>query len=223
VTLVEGASRWQVADVIAAAGFADRESALAATTRVDLIADLDPDATTLEGYLFPETYLAPRGTTATELVEMAVARFRSAWTRSRARRAATLGLSVHDVVTLASLIEAETREASERAVVSAVFHNRLARGMLLQTDPTVLYAMHLAERTGRRIRQSDLRRESPYNTYVTPGLPVGPIGNPRGASIDAALHPADVDFLYFVSRNDGTHAFSRTLQEHNELVNRYQR
>ncbi len=223
VTLVEGATRWQIAEAISGAGFADPASALDATEHVELIADLDPEATTLEGYVYPETYLVPAGTTALELIEMAVKRFRDVWTQERQRRADELGSSLREVVILASLIEAETPTAEERPVVSAVFHNRLERGMPLQTDPTVLYAKRLAGGEGRTIYRSDLRRESPYNTYTVRGLPIGPIGSPRAASIDAALHPADVDFLYFVSCNDGTHAFSRTLREHNQMVNQYQR
>ena len=223
VTITEGSTRWQVAEAIAVAGFDSYEAALAATGRIDLIEDLDPMADTLEGYLFPETYLAPRSDHAEDLVVRMVEAFHEAWTPAYRRRAAELEMSVRAVVTLASLIEAETQTAQERPVVSGVFHNRLARGMLLQTDPTVIYARHLAGREGRTIYQSDLRRDSPYNTYLYPGLPVGPIGNPRWTSVDAALYPADVDFLYFVSRNDGTHAFSQTLAEHNELVARYQR
>ncbi len=223
LTIKEGSTRWQVAEAIAAAGFETYEKALVATGRIDLIGDLDPMADSLEGYLFPETYLAPRGDDADRLIARMVDSFRTAWTARLRRRATELDMDVRDVVTLASLIEAETQASEERPVVSGVFHNRMARGMLLQTDPTVIYARNLAGREGRTIYQSDLRRDSPYNTYVYPGLPVGPIGNPRQASLEAALYPADVDFLYFVARNDGTHAFSRTLAEHNALVDRYQR
>ena len=223
VTIVEGATRWQVAAAIAEAGFGTLEEALAATTDVGLIADLDPVADTLEGYLYPDTYLAPRGSGADDLVAAMVQGFRDVWTTDRAAAAEELEMSVRDVVTLASLIEAEAAVAHERTLISAVFHNRLRRGMLLQCDPTVLYAMWLEGRTERNIRRSDLRMESPYNTYVVPGLPAGPIGNPRAASLDAALAPADVEHLYFVARNDGSHVFSNTLREHNRMVDRYQR
>jgi len=223
VTLPEGSTRWQAATAIAAAGFGEFEAALAATERVQLIADLDPDADTLEGYLFPETYLVPTATSPDEIVELMVRHFRAAWTPERAARAEELGWTLRDVVILASLIEAETPSPEERALVSAVFHNRLERRMLLQTDPTVLYARWLAGKEGRTIYMSDLRRDSPYNTYLYAGLPAGPIGSPRDASIDAALYPADSGYLYFVSRNDGTHAFSLTLREHNESVSQYQR
>lgn len=223
VTIPEGATRWDVARFLSAAGFGDYDTALLATEAVELIEDLDPEAKTLEGYLYPETYMAPATDGAMELVESMVQRFRQMWTAQRQDLARELGMSVRDVVTLASIVEAETPAAHERTVVSAVFHNRLRLGMLLQTDPTVIYAMKVAGRHERTIRKSDLARDSPYNTYVVSGLPIGPIGNPRAASIDAALRPDDVDYLYFVSRNDGTHMFSRTLSEHNRNVNRYQR
>lgn len=223
VTLPEGSNLWQAASAIAAAGFGTEERSLESMTRVALIEDLDAEATNLEGYLFPETYLVPAGTTVDTIVELMVDAFRASWTPSRAAQARALDWSVRQVVTLASLIEAETPSATERGVVSAVFHNRLERGMLLQTDPTVLYARWLAGKDGRTIYMSDLQRDSPYNTYLYPGLPAGPIGSPRDASIEAALNPSESDFLYFVSRNDGTHAFSRTLREHNAFVNQYQR
>jgi len=223
LTIPEGSTRWQVAAAIAAAGFGSREAALEATANADLITDLCPEATTLEGYLYPDTYLAPASDSPEQIVTAMVRAFRDRWDQRRSERAEQLGMSVHEVVTLASLIEAETPSAQERPIVSAVFHNRLRKGMLLQTDPTVLYSMRLAGKEGRTIHRSDLARDSPYNTYRVPGLPPGPIGNPRAASLDAALWPADVDYLYFVSRNDGTHAFSRTLGEHNRRVNQYQR
>ena len=160
---------------------------------------------------------------AAAIVEMMVDRFRRAWMAPTAAQAEIAGLSVRDAVTIASLIEAETGKSDERALVSGVFHNRLERRMLLQCDPTLLYALRLEGRTDRNIRRSDFDNESPYNTYRFAGLPPGPIGNPGEASIVAALYPAETDYLYFVGRNDGSHAFSRTLQEHNANVNRYQR
>jgi len=223
VTVPEGSTRWEVARAVERAGFGSYAAALAATERSELIADLDPEAVTLEGYLYPETYMAAASDGPDEIIEAMVGRFRSHWTAQRRSGAARVGLGLRQLVTLASIVEAETPASYERALVSAVFHNRLRRGMMLQTDPTVIYAKLLAGFEDRTIRRSDLRRDSPYNTYVIAGLPAGPIGNPRAASIDAALHPADVDYLFFVSRNDGTHAFSRTLSEHNRWVNLYQR
>lgn len=222
VTIPEGSTRWQVARALADAGFGTPREALRATERADLVGDLDPDAHTLEGYLFPDTYLAPRTATADDLVEMMVERFRDAW-RGRRRRAAETGFDVGELVTLASLVEAETAVARERPLVAGVFLNRLERGMRLQCDPTLLYALRLAGRTDRNIRRSDFDHDSPYNTYRYPGLPPGPIANPGEASLDAVLRPADTDFLYFVGRNDGSHAFARTLREHNRNVDRYQR
>ena len=223
VTIPEGSDRWQVAAALERAGFGSREAALRAMLRTELIADLDTDAETLEGYVFPDTYMAPRTATTEGLIELMVTHFRSIWTAARQARAQELGMTVREVVTLASMVEAEVTQADERSLVSGVFHNRLERRMLLQCDPTLLYALRLSGRSDRNIRRRDFELKSPYNTYRVGGLPTGPIGNPGEGSLDAALWPADVAFLYFVSRNDGSHVFSRTLQEHNRMVNRYQR
>lgn len=223
VTIPEGSTRWQVAGALAGAGFGTPQEALLATGRTGRVRDLAPEARSLEGYLFPDTYLAPRTAGAEELVEMMVDRFRDAWNEHRQRRAQETGLTANEIVILASLVEAETTLEEERPLVAAVFLNRLERQMLLQCDPTLLYALRLAGRTDRNIRRSDFDHDSPYNTYRYPGLPPGPIANPGEASLDAALFPADTDYLYFVGRNDGSHAFARTLREHNRNVNRFQR
>ncbi len=223
VTVLEGATRWQVAEALSTAGFGTYEEAWEATGNVSLIFDLDVEATDLEGYLFPDTYHAPHGAGSADIVGMMVERFRQVWTASREAQAEAAGLRIREVLTMASLVEAETGQASERALVSGVYHNRLERRMLLQCDPTLLYALRLDGRTDRNIRRADFVNESPYNTYRFAGLPPGPIGNPGEASIEAALHPAETAYLYFVGRNDGSHAFSETLQEHNANVNRYQR
>lgn len=223
VTVIEGATRWQVAEALAAAGFGAYPLALAATEQAALIADLDAEARDLEGYLFPDTYHAPRGSGAPELVAMMVRQFRNVWTLDRVALAAQAGLTLREVVTIASLVEAETGLPGERTLVSGVYQNRLREGMLLQCDPTLLYALYLDGRRDRNIRRADFDNPSPYNTYRVRGLPPGPIGNPGAASIDAALQPADTEYLYFVGRNDGSHAFARTLREHNANVNRYQR
>jgi UPF0755 protein len=223
LTIPEGVTRWQVAEAIEAAGFGAYEDALGATARSDLISGLDPDARDLEGYLFPDTYMVGASATPDDVVEMMVDRFRRAWTASRQALADSRGMSVREVVTLASLVETETAMAHERPLVAAVYQNRLQRGMLLQCDPTLLYALMLDGRTDRNIRRADFEHDSPYNTYRYRGLPPGPIANPGDASLEAALRPVAVDFLYFVARNDGSHAFSRTLREHNAMVNRYQR
>ena len=223
ITVLEGATRWQVAEALSTAGFGTYEEAWEATGNVSLIFDLDVEATDLEGYLFPDTYHAPHGAGSADIVGMMVERFRQVWTASREAQAEAAGLRIREVLTMASLVEAETGQASERALVSGVYHNRLERRMLLQCDPTLLYALRLDGRTDRNIRRADFVNESPYNTYRFAGLPPGPIGNPGEASIEAALHPAETAYLYFVGRNDGSHAFSETLQEHNANVNRYQR
>jgi UPF0755 protein len=150
-----------------------------------------------------------------------VAEFREVFDEGRRRRAAELGLSVRDVVTLASLIEEETALPGERPLVAAVFHNRLKIGMKLDCDPTVAYALKRAGRYAGRLLLKDLKFESPYNTYLHAGLPPGPISNPGQASLDAALHPAPESYLYFVARGDGGHKFSRTLGEHLDAVREY--
>ena len=221
--VIEGYTRWQVAEVLSRAGFGSYAEAWEATGNVALISDLDAEAKDLEGYLFPDTYYVSLQMKPAAIVEMMVDRFRRVWTTPTVAQAEKAGLSVRDVVTIASLIEAETGKSGERALVSGVYHNRLELRMLLQCDPTLLYALRLEGRTDRNIRRSDFNNESPYNTYRFAGLPPGPIGNPGEASIVAALYPAETDYLYFVGRNNGSHAFSQTLQEHNANVNRYQR
>jgi UPF0755 protein len=152
-----------------------------------------------------------------------VSRFERAFDEPLRTAAAERGLSVREVVTLASLIEKETSKPEERPIVAAVYVNRLKIGMPLQCDPTVIYALMLANRWNGNIRRDDLQINSPYNTYRFPGLPPGPIASPGRASLEAALNPADVPYLYFVSRNDGSHVFARTLEEHNRNVDEWQR
>ena len=183
-----------------------------------LAAEWDSRARDLEGYLFPDTYHLPRGATESDIVAAMIDGFRGIFDESRRRRAAELGLSVRDVVTLASLIEEETAVPEERPLVSAVFHNRLRIGMKLDCDPTIAYALKLEGRYTGRLLLRDLKFPSPYNTYLHAGLPPGPISNPGKSSIDAALHPAAAKYLYFVARGDGRHTFSRTLGEHLDAV-----
>jgi len=221
VTVPEGLTAREVADLLRpgdAAGAADFRQACLDTA---LIADLDPRARDLEGYLYPDTYNMPRRAPAAELVEAMVAGFHRVFDESRRRRAADLGLSVRDVVTLASLIEEETALPEERPLVSAVFHNRLKIGMKLDCDPTIAYALKQAGRYTGRLLFRDLKLDSPYNTYLHAGLPPGPISNPGASSLDAALHPAPAGYLYFVARGDGSHRFSRSLGEHLDAVRQY--
>jgi peptidoglycan lytic transglycosylase G len=186
-----------------------------------LIADLDPRATTLEGYLFPDTYEYTANTTREQLVEMMVKRFRRVYTPEMQQRAEGLGMTTRQVITLASLIEKEARVDGERELISSVFHRRLKKRMPLACDPTLIYAALLAGKYRGKIYQSDLDRDSPYNTYKKVGLPPGPIASPGRRSIDAALNPAETDYLYFVvdaTKNDGSHKFSSTSAAHEEAV-----
>jgi UPF0755 protein len=222
VTFPEGLTIEQLADVFARAGLGSRDEFVEAAGNAALIAHLDPDAVDLEGYLFPDTYPFARRTTAGDVVRAMVAGFERAFDADLRAAAQAAGLTVRDVVTLASLIEKETAAADERVLVSAVYHNRLRIGMPLQCDPTVIYALMRAGRWDGNIRRQDLQFDSPYNTYRHAGLPPGPIAGVGRASLVAALTPADVKYLYFVSRNDGTHVFASTLAEHNRNVARWQ-
>ncbi len=222
VTVPEGRTLDETAALVGAEGIPVARF-LAAARDPELIRDLDPEATDLEGYLFPDTYELPLGPDpARNLVERMVRRFREVVAPERSLIEQS-GFAVREVVILASLVELETAASEERPRIAAVFLNRLRRGMLLQTDPTIIYAMKQEGRWSGNIRRQDLEMESPFNTYRHPGLPPGPIGSPGREAIRAVLEPADTRDLYFVSRNDGTHHFSETLTEHNRAVDRYQR
>ena len=222
LTVPEGRTVAEIAEIVGARGL-DAAAFLAAARDASGIRDLDPGAGDLEGYLFPDTYEIPPVADAPRvLVRRMAQRFRAIVAPQLGRIAAS-GMSVRQVVTVASIVELETGQAVERARIAAVFLNRLRKGMLLQTDPTVIYAMKQAGRWNGNIRRDDLQLDSPYNTYRHAGLPPGPIGCPGRASILAVIDPAETKDLYFVSRNDGTHQFSETLVEHNRAVNRYQR
>ena len=222
ITFPEGKDLEEMAQ-IAAAGGVDATAFRTAAKDIALIRDLDPEAKDLEGYLFPNTYeLTRRPDAAVVLVRQMVQQFRAAL-RPEMGTLASSGFDLREVVTLASVVEEETARPDERPRISAVFRNRLKKGMPLQTDPTVIYAMRRAGRYNGNIRRTDLEIDSPYNTYRHAGLPPGPISSPGLASLQAALHPADSQDLYFVSRNDGSHYFSRTLAEHARAVDHYQR
>jgi UPF0755 protein len=223
ITFPEGLALQEIAQLMETKGFGSREVILRALKDVSFINDLDPAAGDLEGYLFPDTYYYVRDTPPKELVRRMVGRFRELFTPAWIERAQQLGLGIRGVVTLASMIEKETAVDAERPKVSAVFHHRLAKRMLLQCDPTVIYAAILAGRYDGVIHRSDLDRKSPYNTYQSSGLPPGPIANPGAKALQAALYPDPVQYLYFVARKDGTHQFSGTLAEHNQATRLYQR
>ena len=222
LTFPEGLTIRDMARLYESREFGKAADFIAAAGDASLIQDLDPVAPDLEGYLFPETYALPRGTPATRLIAMMVNRFRAAYTEDLQQRARELGMTTRQVVTLASLVEKETGKEEERRLVAAVYTNRLRIGMGMQADPTVVYALQKAGTYDGNIRREDLQIDSPYNTYRHAGLPPGPIASPGAASLAAAVDPADVKYLYFVSRNDGSHVFAETLAEHNANVREVQ-
>lgn len=223
LTFPEGLTIRQMSQIFEREGAGTAAEFVKAAQNAALVRDIDPAAVDLEGYLFPNTYSLPRRTTAADLVERMVTAFRDALTQDLVERAAARGLSVRELVSLASLVEKETAKPEERPLVAAVYHNRLKIGMGMQCDPTVIYALERAGRYTGNLTREDLRFDSPYNTYRYAGLPPGPIAAPGRASLAAAASPADVPYLYFVSRNDGSHVFSTTLDEHNRNVFEYQK
>jgi UPF0755 protein len=219
VTIPEGYTLHQIARTVAEAGFGDADRFYRLATDPSVVQAENVEGQTLEGYLFPDTYYFPKGFAQIKIIAAMVQRFRDtisdAW-RSRARE---LGMSLHQVVTLASIIEKETGAPDERPLIASVFHNRLQKGMRLETDPTVIYGI---EHFDGNLTRKHLRTPSPYNTYINKGLPPGPIASPGRAALEAALYPARTDYLFFVSRKDGTHQFSSTLEDHQKAVRKYQ-
>lgn len=184
---------------------------------------IEPAAPGVEGFLFPETYFLAKKDTPQKALLVMLREFSRRYSEADRRRASELGMSTLQVVTLASLVEKETGQNAERPLIAGVFHNRLKLRMLLQCDPTVIYALQLKGAYRGFLTRVDLTYPSPYNTYVSAGLPPGPICNPGAAAIQAVLNPETTDKLYFVSRNDGTHYFSATLAEHNRAVQKYRK
>ena len=220
VTIREGLDRFAAGRIFAADGFGRPAEWDNLTADPELIHDLAPDAKTLEGYLFPDTYkLTPR-TPAAKIVQLMVENFRKHFGPELPY--ITTGLGLHQTVTLASIVESEAKLPQERPLVASVYLNRLSEHMALDADPTVIYALKLAGRWDGNIHKADLQIESPYNTYRYPGLPPGPIANPGMASLLAAAAPAKTNFLYFVARHDGSHAFATNITEHNRNVQIYQ-
>jgi UPF0755 protein len=220
VTIPEGYTVRQIAVRLEEEGIIEnQEEFLSLAFSADFPAGLGIAGKSVEGYLFPDTYLFPRGIVPAEVIKTMVGKFKRVYGPDCSRRAAELGMTEREIVTLASIIEKETGVPEERPLISAVFYNRLKRGIPLCSDPTVIYG--IADFDGN-LRKRDLEKMTPYNTYLKKGLPPGPIANPGRSSILAALYPAPVQYLYFVSRNDGSHYFSSTLREHNEAVWRYQ-
>jgi UPF0755 protein len=221
LTIPEGLTIRDIAALVEAKGLGNRRKFIELAHDASFIASLGLEVPSLEGYLFPDTYYVTRGMPERDLLRLMVRTLREHYRDDIALRGRQLGLNQHEVLTLASLIETEASVAAERPLIAAVYHNRLRRGMRLQCDPTVIYA--LGERFDGDLRKADLGIDSPYNTYRYPGLPPGPIANPGLRSIEAAVAPASVDYLYFVATGEhGSHKFSRTLREHNAAVRRYQ-
>ena len=224
LTLIEGLTYLEMAEKIAEAGFGDPDVLLEEVSRAELVADLDPAAENLEGYLYPDTYHFARGTPERVIVETLVATFRRryeaevapVWTPSEE-------FGLRDLVTVASIVEKETQAPEERGLVASVYTNRLRIGMGLYADPTIIYAKKLDGTWDGNLRRPDLSMDSPYNTYRVPGLPPSPICSPSVASLLATAMPAETKYLYFVSRNDGTHVFAESKAEHDRNVYRWQK
>ncbi len=224
VTIVEGLTMEETASHLADQGFGDRQVLLEEMLSSDRIVGLDPEASNLEGYLFPDTYSFAKGTSEEEIVTTLVSTFLRRFEKE------VLPLltpenerTPRQIVILASVVEKEARLDEERPIIAGVYSNRLRRGIALYADPTVIYALKQAGLWDGNIRRPDLKFDSPYNTYLYPGLPPGPIASPGLASLRSAAQPAEVPYLYFVSRNDGSHVFASTLAEHNRNVHQWQK
>lgn len=223
VTIPEGYDRWQTAKVLGERGlWGDEETFLKLIEDPQPILHLDPGADSLEGYLYPETYFFPKTATAKDVINTLIQSFIS-HTDDLRPQLEERGLSIRQWLSLAALVEEESSIREERALVAGVFQNRLDRGMLLQCDPTIIYSLKLHNRYRGKIYRSDIKYDHPYNTYVYKGLPPGPIANPARESLEAALNPAETDYLFFVAKEDGSHHFSRTNREHNRAVRKFLR
>lgn len=217
VTIKEGLNKNEIADIFATAGWVDRNRFLALTVDEGFLSEIGlAGLSSAEGYLFPDTYrLVKPPPGERELIRKLTDRFKNVWDTLPSDASE---LNRHEVVTLASIIEKETARGAERPVIASVFLNRLARKMRLQADPTAVYGLDDFDGS---ISRDDLQRETPYNTYIIPALPPGPISNPGKAALEAVLQPAETDYLYFVSKRDGSHYFSKSLKEHNRAVRKY--
>jgi UPF0755 protein len=223
VVIPEGSDRFDMARIFEEHLGLNSADFLRTTQQTALIHDLDPYAPSLEGYLFPDTYRFPRRASAATVVATVLARFRHVLQTKFHDELAPGSERLHEVITLASLVEKETADPAERPEVAGVFTRRLEKGMALQADPTVIYALRLDHHSGGPLTAADLNFDSPFNTYQRAGLPPGPIASPGEVSVRAVLHPADGDALYFVSNNHGGHIFASTLSQHQRNVARYRR
>jgi UPF0755 protein len=218
-TIPEGYNIHQIASITAKAGLCEETEFISSATNSSFVHNEGIDAETFEGYLFPDTYYFSKDVTPEKIISAMVKKFHSVFTPAFKERTKKLGFSIHQAVTLASIIEKETGDPEERSVISSVFHNRLKKKMRLESDPTVIYGIKDFD---GNIKKSHLETSTPYNTYQISGLPPGPIANPGKKAIEAALFPADTDFLYFVSKKDNTHMFSTNIGDHNKAVRKYQ-
>ncbi|MBW2340642.1 MAG: endolytic transglycosylase MltG [Deltaproteobacteria bacterium] len=218
LTIPEGLTAEQIADILAQKDLVDKGEFMALAMDKNLAASYHVDGQSLEGYLFPDTYLLSRDMGARQIIDLMIKRFWDIF--SNLEKCHETPMSLQEIVTLASIVEKETGLAEERPLIASVFLNRLKRRMRLESDPTVIYG--LKDFDGN-LTKKDLQSSSPYNTYHNRGLPPGPIANPGRESLKAVINPAQTDYLYFVSRNDGSHHFSTTLREHNRAVIRYQK
>jgi UPF0755 protein len=218
ITILEGDSLLEIGKKLLQKGIINIEDFKELSSDEDFLYKYDIEAPTFEGYLFPDTYKIPKGMGAKEIIGIMINRMRKKFTSDLFERASELGMSENDVLTLASIIEKESMIDRERVLISAVFHNRLKKGIPLQADPTAIYGIKSSK---EKITATDLHRKTKYNTYFIKRLPPGPIASPGIKSIKAALYPADVPYIYFVSNNDGTHKFSVTEEEHMAAVKSY--
>jgi UPF0755 protein len=219
VTVPEGYNLSQISTVIAKSNLRIYNEFYQSASDPVLTRQLGVDADTFEGYLFPDTYFFSKGVTSRKIIQTMLGRFQSVFTKEWKNQAKKLGFSIHQIVTLASIIEKETGMPDERPVISSVFHNRLKKGMQLESDPTVIYSINDFD---GNITREHLNEQTPYNTYKISGLPPGPIANPGKEALKAALFPVDTPYLYFVSKRDKTHKFSTNVEEHNRAVKKYQ-
>ncbi|MCI5146256.1 MAG: endolytic transglycosylase MltG [Candidatus Electrothrix sp. AR3] len=221
VTIPEGKTMTDIAKIFAQKGWADPQLFLKLCRDREFIQALGVEADSLEGYLFPETYTLVRNASDEQaIITSMVERFFTVWNPMLEQGQGQEGLDARQLLVLASMIEKETGRAGERDIIAGVFYNRLKKGMRLQSDPTTIYGI---KNFNGNLTRADLRKATPYNTYVIPALPPGPICNPGAKALHAALHPAEVTYYYFVSKNNGSHYFSKTLKEHNRAVYRYQK
>jgi UPF0755 protein len=218
VKVLEGDSLPEIADAFSKAGIATYDEVMRISKDRDFLSSYEIEAPSIEGFVFPDTYMIAKGVKAEDALGSMIDRMREKYSENLLEKTEKIGMTETEVLTLASIIEKEAVVDSERPLISAVYHNRLHKHMLLQADPTSIYGIKSSK---ERITRADIQRKTPYNTYVINGLPPGPIASPGLKSIIAALNPADVPYLYFVSNNDGTHIFSVTLSQHAEAVKAY--